>query len=273
MVIKGFSRSIAIVCYPSKSGLNHYSYSLCRELSELHKRLYFITNINSEFYDAELNCEVVRLFGKTRYIWLKYFQFIYFIFSRRIDIIHFQSYIKYPLIDIFIFILFKLAGKKLIFTAHDVLPLHKKKYHPFIFKNLYMVFDSIIVHSEHSKRFLVSLTNDSLDIHVVPHGVYDIFTPDKPISKNDARKQLGINERRKVILFFGSINERKGAKNIIEQMQVVTLRDSNILLVMAGKNNYPKNILQKTIQKLNMEENVLIFNNWIPLKDVKLLCA
>ena len=70
---------------------------------------------------------------------------------------------------------------------------------------------------------------------LVPHPLYDNFGP--IISKQEARKKLGINEEDKVILFFGFIRKYKGLDILLNAFKILNsqLRIQNLKLLIAGE--------------------------------------
>ncbi|MEO8823730.1 MAG: glycosyltransferase, partial [Ginsengibacter sp.] len=70
---------------------------------------------------------------------------------------------------------------------------------------------------------------------LVPHPLYDNFG--EIISKQEARKKLGINESDKVILFFGFIRKYKGLDILLEAFKILNAKQaiSSLKLMIAGE--------------------------------------
>ncbi len=124
--------------------------------------------------------------------------------------------------------LLKLLGYRISITCHTVLTDVRKisghiglknnlmgnfkaNIYTLVFKLFYKTIstlsDQIIVLEENLKIKLQNLTN-SKNIFAINHGVDNTLTP---ISKNKARKILGIGKKEHLVLFFGYVNWFKGA--------------------------------------------------------------
>jgi glycosyltransferase involved in cell wall biosynthesis len=127
------------------------------------------------------------------------------------SIVHYQAYLKFPAIELILLELQKRAGTRLVYTAHDWLPHRRRRYHPHLFRRFYRQFDRIIVHSDRGSRFLVEeLGVDSGKVSVIPHGDYGFFATDRKLTREKARKRLGLDPETTWFLFFGHIEEYKG---------------------------------------------------------------
>ncbi|MCD6486469.1 MAG: glycosyltransferase family 4 protein [Syntrophobacterales bacterium] len=93
--------------------------------------------------------------------------------------------------------------------------------------------DYIIVHNRFSYKTLMSniKIKETNKVHVIKHGGYLDYVEQK-IDKKEARRQLGLEEHARYILFFGQIKKVKGLDIVLEAMPDV---DNNIHLIIAGK--------------------------------------
>lgn len=91
----------------------------------------------------------------------------------------------------------------------------------------------------------------------------------KPDAAGDWRQRLNI-EGRKVFLFYGALDERKGLDYLLEAFNAASV--GNAVLIIAGAGSL-KDKLRKKAQTLNLEERV-IFIDWLPNNELpKLLAA
>jgi glycosyltransferase involved in cell wall biosynthesis len=115
----------------------------------------------------------------------------------------------------------------------------------------------------------------------VLHPLYDNFGD--PISKEEARKKLGIDIHDKIILFFGFIRKYKGLDILLEAMPLVnpTAPDSyrnnkqqTIKLLVAGEFYEDAKPYQEQIKRLGIQDNLILRTDFIPDSEVKYyLCA
>ena len=155
--------------------------------------------------------------------------------EKGVDLIHFQVL---HLIDIFMVFWYRLAGFRVVFTVHNVMPVHK----PLnwaqrgLYGLLYRYCDLFIIHSEVSKaEFKELFWVPSEKIQVVPHGDYQFFVPEKPLSKDEAKGALGIDSKRKTILFFGAIRDNKGLEEILKALPRIRKGVPEVMLLIVGE--------------------------------------
>ena len=104
----------------------------------------------------------------------------------------------------------------------------------------------------------------------VPHPIYEIFP--EAISKEDARKQLGIHEK-KVILYFGYIRNYKGLKYIVQAMPDI-LKKQPVRLIVCGEFYEGEEEILDLINKEKLHDSVTLVNEFIPNENVHLyFCA
>jgi len=135
--------------------------------------------------------------------------------------------------DLYVFVLAKFMGFKIINIAHDISGFANKD-RKVIKKLIYTYLsDWIVVHNKFSKECLLKQIgrNDYTRIKVIPHGHF-LDLPKKDITKHSAREKLGIAEDVKLVLFFGQIKKQKGLDILINALKYVR---SDIHLIIAGK--------------------------------------
>ena len=122
-------------------------------------------------------------------------------------------------------------------------------------------------------------------VKLVAHPLYDNFG--EPVSKMDARKELGIGDSEFVILFFGFIRKYKGLDILLDAMKALKgnprlnesvrqakLEIRNPKLLIAGEFYEDQKPYLDQIAKLGIAENVILKTDFIPDSQVKYyLCA
>jgi glycosyltransferase involved in cell wall biosynthesis len=119
-----------------------------------------------------------------------------------------------------------------------------------------------------SKQVLDDLnTFDQVKPRVLsPHPVFDNFGD--PIDKNTARRQLGIREDVKLILFFGFIRDYKGLDLLLNAMADPILEELNIHALIAGEYYTSPTPYNNIIQENNLTSKVTMHNSFIPDSEV-----
>ncbi len=139
----------------------------------------------------------------------------------------------------FLMLYYKLLGKKLVFTAHNVnagkrdandTPLNRST-----LKVQYRLSDHIFVHTEQMKRELTrEFGIDEGAVSVIPYGINN-SVPDAGLSPAEAKKQLGLSGREKTMLFFGMIRPYKGLEYLVRAFQQLAANHPEYRLIIAGQ--------------------------------------
>lgn len=163
----------------------------------------------------------------------------------------------------------KKSGRKIVFTAHDIVPHYPRPYHAIIIRRIYQLADGVITHSKANAQELSKLAGRLEHTAVIPHGIFDQFRKPAVIEKKKARVKIGVPPVGKMILFFGRIDSRKGIDIFLKEMPKLLATEKNVFLVIAGRVAFPENYLSKIINQLGLGENVLLFNGHIPEEEVE----
>ena len=110
----------------------------------------------------------------------------------------------------------KSKNTKIIFVCHNVLPHEGFPMKERLSQSVLSKGDAFIVHSKQDADDLQRLVKDPLFIHGV-HPTYNQFKK-KDMSREEARRILGVPEGQEMLLFFGYIREYKGLKHLIRAL-------------------------------------------------------
>lgn len=156
------------------------------------------------------------------------------------DVVHFQWSLGERTDRLHLPILRRL-GKRIVYTAHDVLPHEPEIMSLEHCRWLYHQADGLFVHGESLKQLLTDRFEVSpAAVHVIPHGNYNFIsdTPG-PWQREKARQSFGFEERDCVVLFFGLIRAYKGIDTLIEACRIVRDRGlaqgQRLKLLIAGR--------------------------------------
>jgi len=174
-------------------------------------------------------------------------------------------------------IYYKLLGKKIIFTAHNINAGERDKRDSWLnrvtLKFLYSIVDHIFVHTNKMRQQLIS-DYDIFDkkITVIPFGINN-YVPTTKLTRQQAREKLNIAVNDKVILFFGRITEYKGLDLLITAFAAVARRQKAVKLIIAGRiergyASYWEGI-KKEIAGRGLEERVLVNTHFVPDNEVE----
>jgi len=134
--------------------------------------------------------------------------------------------------------------------------------------------DEVIVHLPSQASILTRLEIPTEKIHVIPHG-----TELSDENKRDSRKKLKLPEDGRIILMFGFIKRHKCLHIVLEALDEIRRKVEDVYLFVAGglapnakkeDKDYIKDI-DKMIEKLALQKNVIFPNRFFPNSDVPYL--
>lgn len=190
----------------------------------------------------------------------------------KIDIIDIKSLQVSP-IDYLLFYLIKKKGVKIIITVQDVLPFKERFYDKTFYNLLYDLADILIVHTDYSKRKLLSVFQklNYRKINIIPHANHEEYLLKKMVTKDEAKRKFNIQKEGKVILFFGMIRENKGLKDLINAFNDLQKEMENVHLIIAGKGKDEEvNVYKTMIHKLNLDNKIITHFYFIKDEDVNI---
>src|SRR5262249_63416 len=99
----------------------------------------------------------------------------------------------------------------------------------------YHLSDQIFVHTEKMRHELIDAFGVRPDkVVVIPYGINNAV-PDSGLESVEAKRQLGIAEGERTILFFGRIAAYKGLDYLIAALERLLAHDASYRLIIAGQ--------------------------------------
>ena len=158
---------------------------------------------------------------------------------------------------------------KIICIADNMVP-HEKRLGDKPFTRYFInPVDAFITMSEKVMNDLRFFTKEKKAL-LVPHPLYDNFG--EKISKDVARRELGISNSELVVLFFGFIRKYKGLDILLDAMKLIQNhkpQTTNIKLLIAGEYYEERKIYDEQIEKLGIKDNLILHTDFIPDSEVK----
>jgi glycosyltransferase involved in cell wall biosynthesis len=166
---------------------------------------------------------------------------------------------------------YKSLGKRIVLTVHNVnarkrdskdTPLNR-----LTLRIQYRLADHMFVHTEKMKTELIEdFGVREGQVSVIPFGINNAV-PNTSLTSGEARRQLGIGDREKTVLFFGNITPYKGLEYLIAAFQEISAQRDDYRLIIAGR---PKNCerywteIRKSVSKDVQRGRVLLRADYIP---------
>jgi len=210
-----------------------------------------------------------RLKVKRRLTWYNPLSWIFEAASSKADLLHAQWW-SLPLAAVYVCIgaIFKLRGKPVVFTVHNVLSHERSLLYETGSRWLYKLGDHFIVHTEQNRQQLEAGCGVlGSRISMIPHGPLDFQVRDH-CNRDKIRQELGIDRRQKVILLFGAIRPYKGVDTALKAFSKVLTEVPDALLMIAGKLWQRWEPYQRLIDELELDDALRTFLEYIPSGDV-----
>ena len=181
-----------------------------------------------------------RLLVKIGRVLIYYWRLIRYASTALPKIFHILWNNKFELFDRTLLMLYyKFLGKKIVLTAHNV-NIAKRDSKDTLINRLslrvqYRLSDHICVHTEGMKSELVTEFGVPEEkVSVIPFGINNTL-PNTTLSTAEAKRQLGVSNSDKTMLFFGNIAPYKGLEFLIAAFGELLKQDRNYRLVIAGR--------------------------------------
>ncbi|HXS56629.1 MAG TPA: glycosyltransferase family 4 protein [Hanamia sp.] len=161
----------------------------------------------------------------------------------------------------------------IVCIADNVLPHEKRPGDKMFTRYFVKPVDGFITMSEKVFADLKQFVKNK-PVKLVPHPLYDNFGP--IISKQAARKKLGISEEDKVILFFGFIRKYKGLDILLRAFKrvIASRKIENLKLLIAGEFYEDEKNYDQLLNDVQIKNSLILHTHFISNSDVKYyLCA
>ena len=158
-------------------------------------------------------------------------------------------------------------------TFHTVLERPEPEQYN-VLREIARLSNRLVVMSEHSRNDLRDIYNvPEYKIDFIPHGIHDVPFVDPGFHKD----KLGA-EGRFVLMTFGLLSRNKGIEYVIEALPAVVERYPDLVYLVLGA-THPHVVayegesyrasLQERVRQLGLEKNVLFYDQFVDLKDLK----
>jgi D-inositol-3-phosphate glycosyltransferase len=165
----------------------------------------------------------------------------------------------------FLMLYFKLLGKRVVLTAHNVNKAKRDGEDSFLnrltLRFQYQLADRIFVHTEKMKSELIEEFGAKRSVvKVIPFGIYNAL-PDTDLTPREAKRKLGVGFEERTLLFFGRIVPYKGLEYLLSAFGKLHTRNPNCRLIIAGEpmKGYERHVaeIQRTIDNSSYKHRVI----------------
>jgi glycosyltransferase involved in cell wall biosynthesis len=154
---------------------------------------------------------------------------------------------------------------KVISIIDNMIPHEKRMGDRLLTKYFVKTVDGFIAMSEKVKNDIKTFSHKPVSIS--PHPIFNHFGD--PITKMEARTQLGLPQQDKIILFFGYIRKYKGLDLLIQAMADETIKKLGIQLMVVGEFYEDASGYHDLVKTLGLQDQIKFYSNYIPDGEVK----
>ena len=178
-----------------------------------------------------------------------------------------------PWLDLVFWRRWRRAGWRVVYTAHDVLPLAGTTPRAFAggYERLAACADAVVVHYPAARSDLVDKGIQAPRVHVIPPA--SPVASDSAPGRVQARRTLGFGPEVPVVLFFGFVKPYKGLEVLLESLPMVRAAVPGARLVVAGEFVGSQARYERLARRLGLESAITWRPGYVASSDVAGLFA
>lgn len=250
------------------AGIGSYTYNLIKELNKLDtdEDILFLINYQNNTFFINDKIIINNPFPVLKtYAWYPYL--VRKLRSYKLDAIHNPTQIP----------TFFKVKQKYILTLHDITPFIFSEEHRFGRPLIYKIFfprtlktaDKIIADSNSTKKDLINYFNVPEEkIRVILLAADEKFKPLNKEEINEVKQKYYLNFP--FILYVGTLEPRKNTPSLIRAFYKIKKKNPQHKLVITGKKGWKYKEIFETIDKLNLQKDV-VFTGYVSDEDLPAL--
>jgi glycosyltransferase involved in cell wall biosynthesis len=185
---------------------------------------------------------------------------------------------KFQFLDCTVLMLYyRLLGKKLVFTAHNVNAGKRDSNDSWLNRALlkiqYSLCDQIFVHTTGMKSEMVAdFRIPESRVSVIPFGINNTVS-NTSLSSSEAKRQLDIRKEDKAVLFFGNIAPYKGLEYLVAAVAELLRKKRNYRLLIVGTPKGSKDYWNQIRQRIiggGLDDRITEKIEYVPDREAEL---
>jgi glycosyltransferase involved in cell wall biosynthesis len=157
-------------------------------------------------------------------------------------------------------------GIKVVAIVDNIIPHESKPFDKMLSRYFVKRISGFVTMSEAVLNDLKQFDAEKTKLLAV-HPLYDNFG--EKVSREEALRSLGLDDRFRYILFFGFIREYKGLDLLLKAFAEEKLRQFPLKLLVAGEFYVDKKPYMELIDKLDIGKDVILHDQFIPNTEVR----
>lgn len=161
------------------------------------------------------------------------------------------------------------TGRPLAAICHNARPHEPIPCGERLRRLLFSRVDVFVTHWQGDREFLAG---EDLGRRILPlfHPLYDGFPGEPALTRQDARKRLGLPIEGPVLLFFGLIRPYKGLDVLLSALSDLEMRVGSFTCVVAGEFYGDRSRYEAPLREWEAKGRLKLFDSFIPNEDVQL---
>lgn len=187
------------------------------------------------------------------------------------DVIHAQWW-SLPVAPVWLVTLgiLRCLGRRILLTVHNVEFHEKWPLDRHVMKMVFSLAHSFCVHSQENAEQIARYMHISpARIKIVPMPAHDMYCSER-ISGEAARKKLGIDTDRLVVLIFGNLRDYKGTDDFLRAFALLPEKlRCKVTILIVGQPWGSSERYDELIKECGIEKQVKKFLRYVPMSQVK----
>lgn len=150
---------------------------------------------------------------------------------------------------------------KIICIADNIIPHEKRLGDKLLTEYFNKSIDGYIAMSAKVQEDIAALGLHK-PVRLLHHPLFDHFG--ESVDQMEARKELGIDHKGGLLLFFGFIRQYKGLDLLLQAMADQRIKEKGLKLVIAGEFYEDQLKYMKIIEQHQLDDQIILFNDFIP---------
>ncbi len=156
-------------------------------------------------------------------------------------------------------------GPRLVYTVFGLLPDLLAPLQVARFRRM----DLILVHDTRTQIQLIEAGISASRVRKIPHGNFIYLCQPYDLASGEARRSLGLHPEARVVLFFGSIEWRKGLDRLIDAFAFIAQEFKDVYLVISGYPNEDFSPYEARIEDVGVRNRVMVNLGWVPFSEMQ----
>ncbi|MBI4454422.1 MAG: glycosyltransferase [Acidobacteria bacterium] len=147
-----------------------------------------------------------------------------------------------------------------VLVCHNVVPHERHPVATLLRNRMFATVERFLVHSDQDRQVLEQL-QPRAKIFRAHHPVYQLFE-EPTVTRESARRSLGLSQDENIILFFGHVRPYKGLETLLRSLPRI-LKRQTVRLLIAGEFYGSRRTYDRLMRNLGLQSYVIVHDHYI----------